>query len=305
MPESQFQLEHAYKICLRRAREHYENFPVASRLLPQQIRPHVAAVYAFARHADDIADEGEWLPSQRLARLDAWGQRLEDIARDSSAAVLDRENDENLIFIALADTIRRFELPVSLLEDLLSAFRQDITVSRYLYWDDLLDYSRRSANPVGRLVLRISGHREQEFDEASDFICTALQMTNFLQDLDVDWRRGRVYVPADLYESCGASVDQLEAAALSSYWKSAVKEMADRTRRLFDKGRQLCDAVPGRLGLELRMTWLGGCRILDRLDETGYDPRTERPSLGLSDSLPIIWKTVMWRRATWQRPDGD
>lgn len=297
--EPHVQVDHAYAVCLRLAREHYENFPVASWLLPRRMRHHVAAVYAFARHADDIADEGDWLPEQRLARLDDWGERLRDAVSETPMADVDHADEEGLILVALAATIRRFDLPVSLLEDLLSAFRQDVTVNRYRRWEDLLDYSRRSADPVGRLVLRIAGHRDERLDAASDCVCTALQMTNFLQDLDVDWRRGRIYVPADLYESCGATEDQLGASALSRPWKAAVAEMASRSCRLFDEGRPVCDAVHGRLGLELRLTWLGGCRILDRLDRTGYDPRAQRPALGLSDGAPILWRAAMWRATTW------
>ncbi len=280
------------------------------------MRHHVAAVYAFARCADDIADEGEWTPEQRLSRLDAWGDRLRaavgrtppaDVAKVADVSDVsnvsndngnddDEDEDAELIFAALAATIRCCDLPVTLLEDLLSAFRQDVTVNRYRRWEDLLDYSRRSANPVGRLVLRIAGYREEALEAASDCVCTALQTTNFLQDLDVDWGRGRLYVPADVYEPFGATEDELKAPVLSQSWKNAVGEMASRSRRLFDEGRPVCDAVDGRLGLELRFTWLGGCRILDRLGRTGYDPRVERPSLGLSDGAPILWKAATWRR---------
>jgi phytoene synthase len=266
------------------------------------MRHHVAALYAFARRADDIADEGEWSPQQRLSRLDDWGGRLRAaVGRTPLPEVGDVDDDDvndddaELIFTAVAATVRRFDLPVTLLEDLLSAFRQDVTVNRYRRWEDLLDYSRRSANPVGRLVLRIAGYRDEELDAASDCVCTALQMTNFLQDLDVDWRRGRLYVPAEVYEPFGATEDDLKAPVLSQSWKDAVGEMASRSRRLFDEGRPVCDAVGGRLGLELRLTWLGGCRILDRLGRTGYDPRVQRPTLGLSDGAPILWKAAMWR----------
>ncbi len=296
--ESHVQLGRAYAACLRLARQHYENFPVASWLLPRSMRHHVAAVYAFARRADDIADEGEWTPEQRLSRLDDWGDRLRaTVGGTLSPDVPDVSDDDEaeLIFAAVAATIRCFDLPVTLLEDLLSAFRQDVTVNRYRRWEDLLDYSRRSANPVGRLVLRIAGYRDEGLDAASDCVCTALQTTNFLQDLDVDWRRGRLYVPADVYEPFGATEDELKAPILSQSWKDAVGEMASRSRRLFDEGRPVCDAVDGRLGLELRLTWLGGCRILDRLGRTGYDPRVQRPSLGLSDGVPILWKAAMWR----------
>jgi phytoene synthase len=182
----------AYAYCERLARSHYENFPVASHLLPTRMRPHVAAIYAFARLADDMADEGDRPAVDRLADLDAWDARL-------SAAVAGTPPSEGShaeVFVALRATIEACRLPPSLLHDLISAFRQDVTVKRYATWDDLLDYCRRSANPVGRLVLRVAGYERRELDAASDAVCTALQLTNFWQDLEIDWRKGRIYVPA-------------------------------------------------------------------------------------------------------------
>ena len=183
-------LASSYTYCQRLAREHYENFPVASFLLPRSSRPHVAAVYAFARLADDIADEGDLPQADRLARLDRWNARLVAAARGEPAS----EEAHAEVFVALAHTIRyddsRFAAAGSL-----SAFRQDVTVTRYGTWADVLDYCRRSANPVGRLVLRITGYDDPALDTSSDALCTALQLTNFLQDLAIDWRRGRLYMP--------------------------------------------------------------------------------------------------------------
>ena len=287
-------LDRAYAACLGIARRHYENFPVASWLVPTPWRPHIAAVYAFARTADDFADEGELEPGERLALLDNWQTRLHvaaggDVRPDSA-------DQRDLVFAAVAETIRRCDLPVSLFDDLLSAFRQDVTVDRYKSWSALLDYCRRSANPVGRLVLRIAGYRHDALDSASDNLCSALQLTNFLQDLDIDWRRGRLYIPSDVSHASGASESDLDGDRLSVPWRAAVAEMTVRTRQRFEEGRSVCDAVGGRLGLELRFTWLSGCRILDRLESNGYDPRVERPTLGLTDAVPIVWKAVHWRR---------
>ena len=297
MPATTSSLDQAYAVCLRVARRHYENFPVASWLLPTRMRPHIAAVYAFARYADDLADEGVHRPGDRHAALDAWMTRLH-LALDRTQDTFEDTPDEDAVCRALAATIRDRELPVSLFEDLISAFRQDVTVHRYVGWDELLDYCRRSANPVGRLVLRIAGYRDAELDRASDDVCSALQLTNFLQDFEVDWLRGRLYIPSDIFREHGATEQQLRAPQLSKAWRTAVAETAVRTRGMFENGRALCDTVGGRLGLELRLTWLGGRRILDRLEMNGYDPRARRPTLGWSEALPLAWKTATWR----QRP---
>src|SRR5262249_51735088 len=183
------ELAAAYAACEQLARSHYENFPVASRLLPAKMRPHVAAIYAFARLADDMADEGTRPAAERLADLDRWGARL-DAALDGTA--VDREPNA-FVFVAVRQSIQACGLPRALFPDLLSAFRQDVTVPRYATWEALLDYCRRSANPVGRLVLRVAGPDVRgsasglTADAASDAVCTALQLTNFWQDLEIDW----------------------------------------------------------------------------------------------------------------------
>lgn len=287
-------LARAYAVCLSIARQHYENFPVASWLVPAQMRPHVAAVYAFARYADDFADEGDRDPGERLALLDDWSTRLRAAVDGDVCA--DSDDQRDLVFAAVAATISSRDLPVYLFEELLSAFRQDVTVHRYESWAALLDYCRRSANPVGRLVLRIAGHRREDLDMSSDSLCSALQLTNFLQDFDVDWKRGRLYLPADMSHEFGAHELDLSRKRLSAPWLAAITEMVVRTRQMFDSGRSVCDTVGGRVGLELRFTWLAGCRILDRLEWSGYDPRRNRPTLGFVDSLPIVWKAARWRR---------
>ena len=276
-------LEAAYAACLALAQSHYENFPVASRLLPHELRPHIAAVYAFARTADDYADEPGYDVDQRLRLLQEWRQKLHDPA------------DASPEFRALHHTIDRFELPLQLFDDLLDAFTQDVTTTRYATWAAVLDYCRRSANPVGRLVLRLSAYRDERLDRASDAVCTALQLTNFWQDLAIDWARGRLYVPEDLWRPRGADPDQLTRRALSAPWIETMKECGARTRELFAQGREVCDGVSGRLRYELRATWLGGTRILDGLDRANYDVFNARPSLGTSDALVIACKTLLWR----------
>lgn len=292
-------LAEAYAACERTAREHYENFPVASLLVPASMRRHIAAVYAFARAADDFADEGARRDSERIALLDDWCVRLRAAAAGSPIGAPPAPGEPaetNEIFRALGATIRERALPVQLLEDLLSAFRQDVTVHHYRTWAELLEYCRRSANPVGRLVLRIAGHVDERLDAWSDAICTALQLTNFWQDLYVDWSRGRLYVPDDVRRAHADDVEALDDdAAGPPVSRAAILDVVHRTRALFERGRPLCDAVPGRLRYELRATWLGGVRILDRVAARQTVGTTQRPSLGAADAPWLVWRLVSWR----------
>ena len=272
----------AYEACLRIAREHYENFPVASRLVPPSLRPHVAAIYAFARGADDIADEPGRTPDERLRLLDEWQAHL-------------REAPRTPVFEALAETRRRFNLELSLFDDLLSAFRQDVLVSRYETWEEVFDYCRRSANPVGRLVLRLSGVRRADADAWSDAVCTALQLTNFWQDLAIDWARGRLYVPGEVWQREGAHLADLDRGVVTPAWERAMHECADMTAELYVRGRPVCDVPRGRLRYELRATWLGGTRILTRLRAVRFDVFGHRPTLTRLDALVIAWRTLTWR----------
>ena len=204
------------------ARSHYENFPVASRLLPAAMRPHVAALYAFARIADDIADEGEARPTS--GRPGCARGRPACIAPAQGQDVKPGTgNREELILVAIGHSIRSLDLPVALFDDLVSAFRQDTMTARYASWCDVLDYCRRSANPVGRLVLRIAGYRDEALDRSSDALCTALQLTNFWQDFGRDWRSGRLYVPREIQDACGASEEDLVGGRLSPAWARAIE----------------------------------------------------------------------------------
>jgi squalene synthase HpnC len=283
-------LEAAYAYCERLAQSHYENFPVASRLLPARMRPHIAAVYAFARLADDMADEGQRPAAERLADLEAWDARLSSIAAGAAPSA----GPHAEVFVALRATIDACRLPPSLLHDLISAFRQDVTVTRYATWDDLLDYCRRSANPVGRLVLRVAGYDRTDLDAASDAVCTALQLTNFWQDLEIDWKKGRIYLPAATRDDARAREEDLAARRMTAEWRRALGEAVARTRRLFRAGVPVADGVRGRLRWELRATWLGGTRILDKLEAADYDVFTRRPALTGADVPPILWQTLFW-----------
>lgn len=264
--------EESYAVCTRLARSHYENFPVASWLLPARMRPHIAAIYAFARTADDFADEGDVDDAERLRRLDDWEAKLDAPA-------------DHPVFVALRNTIDECRLDPQLFRDLISAFKQDVIKKRYDTWAELLDYCRRSANPVGRLVLGVAGAAVNGLDEArsakSDSLCTALQLVNFWQDADWDRAKGRDYLPRELVDLFGSS---------------ARAEAGRRTRALFHEGRGVTAVVTGRLSLELRATWLGGVRILDRLEAVNFDP-SRRPSLGPWDFVVIGCKMLAWRSA--------
>jgi len=172
---------------------------------------------------------------------------------------------------------------------------QDVRVKRYASWPELLDYCRRSANPIGRLVLRVHGYRDETMDRESDAICTALQLTNFWQDLERDWVKGRVYVPRDVLMTTGADETDLARGQLAGPWQAALRDVVCRTRHLFEQGRPLPDRVSGRLRWELRATWLGGGRILDRVEALGPDVFRSRPTLGWTDAPGLIWHTLFWR----------
>ena len=290
MSSSPERLARAYATCEALARSHYENFPVASRLLPPAMRPHIAAVYAFARVADDIADEGVAPPADRRHRLDSWQRRL----REAVDAPGPAESRDDLILVALAHSIRSLELPVALFDDLLSAFGQDTMTTRYDSWAQVLDYCRRSANPVGRLVLRIAGRASDDLDRSSDALCTALQLTNFWQDFGRDWRHGRLYVPLEVLDVCGADERDLAAGRLTEAWATAIGRCVEMTQGLFADGRAVCDGVTGRLRYELRLTWVGGRRILDRVVSRRFDLLGYRPTLGATDVAPMLWQAVRW-----------
>lgn len=282
-PADGWTLDAAFERCERLARSHYENFPVASRLVPAALRPYVWSIYAFARIADDYADEPQH-EGHRLERLDAWESRLDRCLEGRA---------DHPVFVALGETVRRFDLPDRWLRDLLDAFRQDCTVARYETWAQLLDYCRRSANPVGRLMLRLFGYRDERRDAWSDSICTALQLTNFWQDVGVDFSRGRVYLPEEDRACHGVSEEDLAGGRVTPGFRALLGEMVARTRDCFEAGRPLPGSVRGRLGLELRCVWLGGTRILDKIEQAGYDVFRRRPALSRTDLLRAAGRALL------------
>jgi len=287
-------LARAYAACEALARSHYENFPVASRLLPVPMRPHVAAVYAFARVADDIADEGAVPAAERRVQLDAWQRRLHAAVNVEAVEGAPHEH-EDLIVAAVAHSIRSLDLPIALFDDLVSAFGQDTMTTRYASWTEVFDYCRRSANPVGRLVLRIAGVGGDAIERSSDALCTALQLANFWQDFGRDWRAGRLYVPRDEQIAHGATEAELESGRISPAWSDALARAVQVTRGMFEQGRHVCDGVAGRLRLQLRFTWLGGARILERVDRDRDRLLEVRPTLGAGDVPLLVWRAARWR----------
>lgn len=278
-------IDSAYRYCQSLARSHYENFPVGSRLVPKALRKHVYCVYAFARTADDFADEGDkYLDShQRLDLIDRWREML----RDSFAG-----RATHPVFIALADTCKKFDLPIVLFEDLLSAFSQDVTVKRYETFDQLMDYCRRSANPVGRLILNLFGHTKEEYFAWSDAICTALQLANHWQDVNVDLDKDRIYIPLEDIERFRLSVEQLKERKVTKEFQQLMEFEIHRARELFIQGRPLCVSVHGRLGLELRAVWAAGWRVLERIAENRYDVFERRPVITFPDKLRILFFAI-------------
>jgi phytoene synthase len=287
-------LAQAYAACEALARSHYENFPVASVMLPKPMRPHIAAIYAFARRADDMADEGTATATERRAALESWRQRLHDAVR--SAPTTGSSAPDELMLCAAAQSIRALDLPLQLFDDLVSAFAQDTTTTRYASWDEVLDYCRRSANPVGRLVLRVAGFRDAALDRSSDALCTALQLTNFWQDFGRDWRSGRLYVPREVQRLEGADEAQLSYGTLTEAWARTIERCVVFTRQRFAEGRAVCDGVRGRLRAELRFTWLGGSRILERVERGRFALLDRRPALGAADVPLLLWRVALWTR---------
>jgi len=284
----------AFAYCERMARAHYENFPVGSLLVPKSRRRHIYSIYAFARMADDFADEGygtsDLTEAGRLAALDDWERRLEDCYIGKA---------DHPVFIALAETVRELRLPIKLFRDLLSAFKQDVVKRRYADFDQVLDYCARSANPVGRLILLLFDYRDERLHQLSDHVCTGLQLTNFWQDVVVDLRKDRIYLPQDEMKRFGVSEEDLLEKRFSDRYAALLEFQVERTKRLFERGRTLPSQVSGRLAIELRLTWLGGMRILERIEELGYDTLNARPRITLSDKIGLLARAWLSRRKMW------
>lgn len=275
---SDTQIQAAYSHCLEIVRGHYENFPVASLLLPRKLRQPIAVIYAFARTADDFADEGDLDKKQRLEKLNQYEQSLDNLGKGN--------NDK--IFIALNDVIHKHELPIQLFRDLLSAFKQDVTKQRYLNFEEVMDYCSRSANPVGRLLLHLIKEDSEQNLAYSDSICSSLQLINFLQDIEQDYRENnRIYLPQDEMHQYSVTEQTIAQGISNEEICELVSQQLQRARQMMLEGAVLGNRIKGRFGLQLRMMINGGlqiCKLLSKNRENVY----ARPRLSTADWFDIV-----------------
>jgi len=276
--------EDGFRYCETIARSHYENFPVASSFLPKEIRKYVWTIYAFARIADDYADEPGFTLAERMDNLNQWEQYLDECYNG---------NPTHRVFAALAETVDRFQIPIELFKNLLTAFRADITVKRYDTYEDVLAYCRNSANPIGRLVLLLLNYRSETMMQFSDSICTALQLTNFWQDVSVDLQKDRVYLPLEELEEFGYSEQDLVNQKVNNCFCNLMAFQVRRTAELFAEGKPLLTMVGRDLSMELKLSWNGGTRILQKIHEQNYDVLTKRPTLSKLDKLGLLFRSFL------------
>lgn len=269
--------------------DHYENFPVASLLLPARLREPVEAIYAFARGADDVADEGDDSAEIRLAGLAEYQAGLDAIEWARPLP----DNPLRPMFERLQRNVRDFQLPLQPLRDLLSAFSQDVVKTRYADRDELLDYCRRSANPVGRLMLHLYEVQDAQALQRSDRICTALQLINFWQDVAIDWQKPRLYLPQDELARFQVTEADIASARCDERWRALMAYQVGLARQHMLEGAPLARSLPGRIGWELRLVVAGGLAILERIEAVGYDVFRARPTLRKSD-----WPRLAWRALT-------
>ena len=264
--------------------DHYENFPVASLLLPKALRSPIEIIYRFARSADDFADEGDHPDDVRLARLNGYRAELDRIATG--------DVPQAGLFHDVAAIVRQHGLPLSLFHDLLSAFSQDVTKKRYADFSELVDYCRRSANPVGRLLLHLFKRTSERDLAGSDAVCTALQLINFWQDVELDFAKGRVYLPQDEMARHGVSERHIAEQRCDAAWQSLLRFQTQRSREMILRGQPLARSLPGRIGLEIRTTIQGGLRILEKIERANCDVFRRRPVLRAFDWPMLLARAV-------------
>ncbi|WP_198265563.1 squalene synthase HpnC [sulfur-oxidizing endosymbiont of Gigantopelta aegis] len=300
MPSSEQNILQAYQYCLSLAHSHYENFPVASKLLNKKIRLPVSAVYAFARTADDFADEGNQSPKERLQALNEYQKELEQIKlaienhnnKPQQSSKLFFYPSNNPIFTALADTIYKFTIPVQLFADLIQAFKQDVTTTRYADFNEILDYCRLSANPVGGILLHLNTSATAENLKNSDAICTGLQLINFYQDIAQDIiENDRLYLPTKELEDHQISIDELRQQINNEHTHQLLTLQIQRAKTLYHSGAPLCTALKGRFAIEIRMIFFAGKLILHKLEQNTNNIYL-RPRLTRRDKLKILWQAL-------------
>ena len=276
--------EDGFRYCETIARTHYENFPVASRFVPKEIRKYVWTIYAFARIADDYADEPGFTLAERMDNLNRWERHLDECYNS---------NPTHRVFAALAETVERFQIPFELFQNLLTAFRTDVTVKRYDTYEDVLAYCRNSANPIGRILLLLLNYRSEAMMQLSDSICTALQLTNFLQDVSVDLQKDRIYLPLEELEEFDYSEQDLLNQKVNDQFYCLMAFQVRRTAELFVKGKPLLAMVGKDLSRELKLTWNGGTRILQKIHDQNYDVLTKRPTLSKWDKVGLLFRSFL------------
>src|SRR5436190_4483679 len=277
-PAGPWTVQRAYEFCEEFARAHTESFPVASRFVPAEVRPHLIALYAFARSADDFADEPQY-EGRRIEALDRWEEALRRCSHGEA---------DHPVFVALADTIEKRDLAIPPLEDMLTAFRMDLDVKRYATIAALRGYTARSAEPVGRLLLALFGYRDPALVRYADEMSTALQLTNFWQDVAGDAARDRIYIPAEDLHFFGVGEPDIKALKPDKALRDLIRFEVARTRALYEKGRPLLDKLHRDLRLELTLIWLVGTTILDKIEAADYDVFTHRPTIRRRDQAVIM-----------------
>lgn len=286
MKETNQNILQAYKSALDFAKVHYENFPVVSLLIPQNLRRHIAIIYWFARTADDLADEGESNEVERLNKLNTLEKSLTDLNQGKFNSPFEE---------ALRSTILSKRLSVQLFYNLLTAFKQDVVKKRYQNFEELLIYCSHSANPIGRLILELFDIRDEDAFRYSDKICTALQLTNFLQDLESDYERGRIYLPADEMKSFNVSEIMFANKENNVNLKRLLKYNVERIQVFFDEGTKLLNFLDGRLKYEIKWTILGGREVLNKLKKLDYCIFNSRPKLNFWNYSILFVKAFLFR----------
>lgn len=281
-----FAIDKAYKSALALAQSHYENFPVVSFLIPKRQRKHVAIIYWFARTADDIADEGEVPGEERIKKLNELQKRVDEIAEGKY---------QNEIDAALGNTLKINNLSPENLKNLLIAFKQDVTKKRYENFDEVLSYCKYSANPVGRLILELNKIRNDEAIKYSNSICTALQLTNFIQDIEIDYTKGRIYLPQDEMKKFDVDENVFGLKENNANLKKLLKFNIERIEKMFEEGKLLIPFLKGRLRYEIAWTILGGEKILEKIKISDYNIFGNRPTLSKIDFLNLLGKSIFIR----------
>jgi squalene synthase HpnC len=277
-----FELNNAYNKSIDFAKAHYENFPVLSIFIPKEYQKYVAVFYQFARQVDDIADEGDYLVEERLKSLDQYEKELKECLEG---------NFKNDFWKALNNTIKENSITEDLLYRLLIAFKQDVTKNRYNHFEELLDYCKNSANPVGRFILELFNVRDQKILDYSDAICTALQLTNFYQDVAVDYTKNRIYLPLNEMEKFGVDESVIEQKTLDFQFQNLMKFQIKRTRDLFMMGRKLIPNLPRNLRYQITWTILGGEEILKKIEKIDYNVLNIRPKLSKIDYFRLLFRS--------------